>query len=80
MTAEALTVPPGERIRVDDQQGVHPLRPAATKIDPERPIDAVELRPRPLPQERRYLLAKRQVLENHLVARPADRPEDIKAG
>jgi hypothetical protein len=40
----------------------------------------VELGPRPLPQERRHLLAKRQVLDNELVAGSADRPEGIEAG
>jgi len=80
VATEALAVPPGDRIRFDDQQGAHPPWPGATESDPERPIDVVELWPRPLPQDRRYLLAKREVLENQLVAGSADRPEDVKAG
>ena len=80
VAAEALAVPPGDRIGLDDQQGLHPFGPGATESDPERPIDVVELRPRPLPQERGHLLAKCQVLENKLVAGSADRPEDVEAG
>jgi hypothetical protein len=34
----------------------------------------------PMAQVARGLLAKRQVLENKLVAEPAERSEDIKAG
>jgi hypothetical protein len=35
VTAQALTAPPSERIRLDDQQGVHPLRPGATNRSPQ---------------------------------------------
>ena len=78
VTAEALSLPSGDRIRLDDQQAVDPARPGATKSDPEGPIDVVERRPRPLPQERCDLLAKSQVFENEFVAGAEDGPEDIK--
>jgi hypothetical protein len=55
-------------------------RPGSTQSDPESAIELVDLGPRPLPQERRHLLAKRQVLDNELVAGSADRPEGIEAG
>ena len=71
VSAEALPVPPNDRLRLDDHQGPPPIRPATPKDGPESSIEIVQSRsPMRTGQENGELLAQNQVLEGQLASGP----------